>query len=113
MEGSPVVARTVNAMGHRTGVIPLPVNDDRLAVLDADRERLLAAISFGLLPIAAVTSADGSVSWVTVFGGARPADTGVRSASQCCDRAAELARVDERGIAEPGQVARWTPSVGE
>jgi YVTN family beta-propeller protein len=104
MNGAPAIAHTANATGHRVVVVPLPAND-RLAVLDADGGQLLSTISLGVLPVAAVVSADGAVAWVTVFGGAKPA-RGVRAASQCCDPSAEPVRVDERGIAEPGQVVR-------
>ena len=104
MNGSPAVARSANAAGNRLMVVPLPAND-RLAVLDADNGRLLKVIPLGVLPIAAAISADGSVAWVTVFGGpkARP---GARSSSQCCDPDTEHVRVDERGIAAPGHVVR-------
>ena len=49
--------------------------------------------------------ADGSTAWVSVLGGPKP-KSGERAAKQCCDPRAESVRVDARGIAERGTVAR-------
>ena len=102
--GALAVARRANASGHRVVVVPLPANDG-LAVLDADSGSLLKTIPLGVLPVAAVISADGATAYVTVFGGRKPA-RGERAAKQCCDPFAELVRVDARGIAQPGNVTR-------
>ncbi|MEP6495036.1 MAG: alkaline phosphatase family protein [bacterium] len=104
MAGSPAIAAKAGTDGHRAAVLPLPA-DDKLVVLDADNGALLRAVPLGVLPIAAVISADGSTAWVTVFGGPKP-QSGSRSATQCCDPAAERVRVNERGIALPGTVER-------
>ncbi len=104
MAGGPAVARQANAGGHRVAVVPLPAND-ALAVLDADDGTLLHTVPLGVLPISAVVSIDGSVAWVTVLGGAKPG-TGALAATQCCDPMAEPVRVDKRGLAAPGEVAR-------
>ncbi len=104
--GAPAVARTANGSGggHRVAVVPLPANDT-LAVLDADNGALLKMIPLGVLPVAAVVSADGSVAYVSNLGGSKP-DTGDRAARQCCDPFAEFVRVDRRGLAQPGSVTR-------
>jgi YVTN family beta-propeller protein len=104
MAGGPAVAARANASGHRVMVLPLPAND-ALAVLDADSGSLVHTVPLGVLPVSAVISADGSTAWVSVLGGAKP-KSGERAASQCCDPRAESVRVDERGIAERGTVAR-------
>lgn len=104
MAGGPAVARHANRSGHRVAVVPLPAND-ALAVLDADDGTLLHTVTVGVLPISAVISADGQVAWVTVLGGARPRQ-GDLAATQCCDPMAEPVRVDSRGIAARGSVAR-------
>ncbi len=62
-------------------------------------------IPLGVEPIAAAISADGSVAYVTILGGPKPA-AGERAALQCCDPRAEAVRVDARGIAAPGSVSR-------
>jgi len=104
--GAPAVARTANASGwgHRVVVVPLPANDT-LAVLDADNGALLKMIPLGVLPVAAVVSADGSVAYVSNLGGRKPGK-GDRTARQCCDPFAEWVRVDKRGLAQPGSVTR-------
>ena len=102
--GALAVAKRANASGHRVVVVPLPAND-ALAVLDADSGSLIKTIPLGVLPVAAVVSADGATAYVTVFGGRKPS-RGERAAKQCCDPFAELVRVDARGIAQPGNVTR-------
>src|SRR5438034_5063578 len=102
--GAPAVARRANATGHRVVVVPLSANDS-LAVLDADAGTLLKKIPLGVLPVAAVISADGSVAYVSNLGGPKPT-TKDRAAKQCCDPFAELVRVDQRGRAEAGSVMR-------
>jgi YVTN family beta-propeller protein len=104
MAGGPAIAARANASGHRVMVLPLPANDE-LAILDADSGTLLRSVSLGVLPVSAVVSADGSAAYVTVFGGDRP-KAGARAMKQCCDPRVESVRVDERGIAEPGNVTR-------
>ncbi len=104
MAGGPAVAARANASGHRVVVLPLPANDS-LAVLDAETGALLHSVPLGVLPVAAVVSADGSTAWVSVLGGPKPR-SGERAAKQCCDPRAESVRVDARDIAERGTVAR-------
>jgi len=102
--GGPAVAVRANATGHRVAVLPLPAND-ALAVFDAERGALLKTVPLGVLPVAAVISQDGAVAYVSVLGGRKPSGSD-RAAKQCCDPAAELVRVDARGIAQPGNVTR-------
>jgi len=111
MAGGPAVASHANASGRRVAVLPLPA-DDKVAVVDADSGALLQLVDAGVLPVAAVVSADGSQAWVTDFGGPKPTSRD-RAARQCCDPMAEPVRVDERGIAEPGTVSRIDLVTGE
>ena len=104
MAGAPAVALRLGPNGKRLAVLPLPANDS-LAVIDADSGSLIRKISLGVEPIAAVISADSRVAYVSILGGAKP-KPGQRAATQCCDPRAEAIRVDERGIAAPGSVAR-------
>src|SRR4029077_4353392 len=85
-------------------VLPLPANDS-LAVIDADSGTLIRKIPLGVEPIAAVISADSRVAYVSILGGPKP-KPGQRVATQCCDARSEAVRIDPRGIAEPGSVAR-------
>jgi len=104
MAGAPAIARRPNSSGKRVVVLPLPA-DDKLVVLDADTHQQLTTVPLGVLPIEAIISDDGRIAWVSVFGGPKP-KLNERSATQCCDPAAEPVRVNARGIAEPGTVVR-------
>lgn len=104
MAGAPAIARLPNANGKRLVILPLPA-DDKLVVLDVETQQQLKTIPLGVLPIEAVISDDGRVAWVSVFGGAKPKLTD-KSATQCCDPAAEPVRVSGRGIAQAGTVVR-------
>jgi YVTN family beta-propeller protein len=104
MAGGLAVAKRMNNSGHRVAVVPLPAND-RIAILDADDGALMSTIALGVLPVSAAISDDGSIAWITNFGGPKPA-SGARAATQCCDPQVEPVRVDARGIAEAGSVTR-------
>ncbi len=104
MAGSPAVALRAGPDGKRLAVLPLPANDS-LAVIDADAGTPIRKIALGVEPIAAVISADSRVAYVSVLGGPKPTPA-QRAAKQCCDARSEAVRIDERGIAEPGSVAR-------
>ncbi len=110
MAGGPAVALRKGADGRRVAVLPLPA-DDKLVVLDADNGARLRTVPLGVLPIASVISPDGATAWVTVFGGPKP-KPGARSATQCCDPAAEPVRVNARGLALPGTVERIDVATG-
>jgi DNA-binding beta-propeller fold protein YncE len=111
MAGSPAVAGHANVSGHRVAVLPLTA-DDQLAVIDADSGTLLRTVQLGVAPIAAAVSADGAVAWVTELAGQKPGASD-RAVMQCCERRAEQVRVDGRGIASPGTVARVDLVSGE
>lgn len=104
LAGAPSFAKAKNVSGHRPLVVPLPAND-RLAILDADDGTPLGGVALGVLPVASVTSDDGSTAWVTVFGGPKPTSRS-RAVRQCCDPRVEPVRVDARGIALRGSVVR-------
>ncbi len=102
--GATAVARQANGSGHRVAVVALPAND-ALAVLDAESGALIRTIPMGVLPVGAAIAMDGSIAYVTNLGGPKPASAD-RAALQCCDPRAERVRVDARGIAAHGEVAR-------
>ncbi|MBI2407468.1 MAG: beta-propeller fold lactonase family protein [Gemmatimonadetes bacterium] len=104
LAGGPSVARDKNSTNHRPLVVPLPAND-HLAILDADNGASLGGVALGVLPVASAVSDDGSVAWVSVFGGRKPTSRD-RAAMQCCDPRVERVRVDARGIAERGSVVQ-------
>lgn len=111
LAGGPAIASRASADGHRYAVLPMPA-DDKLLVLDADTKQRVRTVPLGVLPVASVISPDGETAWVTVFGGPRP-EPGARSATQCCDPAAEPVRVNARGLAMPGTVERIEVATGK
>jgi len=110
MAGAPAIAARAGVDGHRVAVVPVPAND-ALAVVDAESGALIRIVPLGVEPIASVISADGRVAYVSVLGGPQPG-ANERSARQCCDPRAEAVRVDARGIAAPGSLARVDLATG-
>ncbi len=110
MSGAPAVARRAGADGKRLAVLPLPAND-QLVLLDAESGKELSRIETGVLPIAAVINEAGTVAYVSVFGGPKP-KPGELASKQCCDPLGEDVRVDTRGIAQPGTIARVDLTTG-
>jgi len=111
MAGSPAISQRANSTGHRVAVLPLTA-DDQLAVVDADSGTLLRTVKLGVAPLAAVVSADGATAWVTEMAGLQPGAND-RSEKQCCEARSGAVRIDARGIAEPGTVARINLVTGE
>jgi hypothetical protein len=110
MVGAPAVALKPGPNGKRLAVLPLPANDS-LAVIDADAGSLIRKIALGVEPVAAVISADSRVAYVSILGGPKP-KPGQRAAMQTDEPRAEAVRIDARGIAEPGSVARVDLATG-
>jgi len=110
MVGAPAVALRPGPNGKRLAVLPLPANDS-LAVIDADAGSLIRKIALGVEPVAAVISADSRVAYVSILGGPKP-KPGQRAAMQTDEPRAEAVRIDARGIAEPGSVARVDLATG-
>ena len=104
MAGAPAAAAQAVGASKRLAVVPLPAND-ALAVLDAADATLLRTIPLGVLPVSAVIADNGTVAWVSNFGGPKPRN-GSRAAAECCDPRAESVRVDNRGVALSGSVTR-------
>jgi YVTN family beta-propeller protein len=110
MAGAPAVAARPGDDGRRVAVLPLTA-ENKLAVLDAASGAPVRTVALGIAPIAAVIAADGSVAFVTNFGGKQPGP-GDRFATQCCRARAERVRIDARGIAERGTVSRIDIATG-
>jgi DNA-binding beta-propeller fold protein YncE len=104
MAGAPAIAAHANSGGHRVAVLPLTA-DDQLAIFDADSGTLLRTVKLGVAPLGAVVSADGSTAWVTELAGQQPAAED-RAVKQCCEARSGAVRIDSRGIAMPGTLAR-------
>ncbi|MBK8313637.1 MAG: beta-propeller fold lactonase family protein [Acidobacteria bacterium] len=102
--GAPAVAQKPNARGQRLAVLPLIYND-QLAVVDLNSGKLVGRPNVGIAPFGAAISADGTVAFVTNWGGRLPT-TGDLTAPTGYWPNADQVVVDERGIASTGTVTR-------
>lgn len=102
--GAPAVAQKPNARGQRLAVLPLIYND-QLAVVDLNSGKLVGRPNVGIAPFGAAISADGTVAFVTNWGGRLP-KTGDLTAPTGYWPNADQVVVDERGIASTGTVTR-------
>lgn len=102
--GAPAVALKANSRGQRLVVLPLIYNN-QLAVIDLNSGRLVGRPNVGIAPFGAAISADGSVAYVTNWGGRLP-KPGDLTAPTGFQKNADQVVVDERGIASTGTVSR-------
>lgn len=102
--GAPALARKSNGRGQRLAVLPLIYNN-QLAVIDLNSGKMVGRPNVGIAPFGAVINADGTVAYVTNWGGRvpRPGDLTAPTGFQSN---ADRVVVDERGIASTGTVTR-------
>lgn len=93
-----------NAKGQRLAVVPLIYNN-QLAVIDLNANQLLGKVATGIAPFGAAINADGTIAYVTNWGGRVP-KPGELTAPTGLDINADQVVVDERGIASTGTVTR-------
>ncbi|MCL4794885.1 MAG: hypothetical protein KJZ84_09985 [Bryobacteraceae bacterium] len=104
LSGSPAIAAKPNPKGERLAVVPL-VHDNRLAVIDLNKNAGVETVPTGIAPFGAVINADGTAAWVSNWGGRVPR-AGDRTAPTGLLPGADRVVVDERGIASTGTVTR-------
>ena len=102
--GAPALAQKQNARGQRLAVLPLIYNN-QLAVIDLNSDKLVGRPNVGIAPFGAAISADGTVAFVTNWGGRLP-KPGELTAPTGLQANADQVVVDERGIAATGTVTR-------
>jgi len=102
--GAPALAQKANSKGERIVVVPLIYNN-QLAVIDLNSGKLLGRPNVGIAPFGAAISADGTVAYVTNWGGRLP-KPGDLTAPTGLEPKADRVVVDERGIASTGTVTR-------
>lgn len=102
--GAPAVAAKPNPKGQRLVVLPLIYNN-QLAVIDLNSGKLVGRPNVGIAPFGAVINADGTIAYVTNWGGRLP-KPGDLTAPTGFQRGADQVVVDERGIASTGTVTR-------
>ena len=102
--GGPAVAAKPNSLGERLAVVPLTFNN-RLAIIDLTKRVSIGSIDTGIAPFGAVIDANGTVAYVSNWGGrlARPDDL---TLPQGYNPHSDRIVVDSRGIASTGTVTR-------
>ena len=93
-----------NAAGQRLAVVPMTANN-KLAVVDLQSTKLLGSAPTGIAPFGAAISRDGSVAYVSNWGG-RVAKPGEKTAPSGSAPNADQIVIDTRGVASTGTVSR-------
>ncbi len=104
LAGAIAIATQTDTGGRRLALIPITANN-KLAVIDLASGKSAGTIPTELVPFGAVLSRDGSVAYVSNWGG-RPPKPGDLTAPLGLRLDADRAVVDERGIASTGTVTR-------
>jgi DNA-binding beta-propeller fold protein YncE len=104
LAGAPASATQANAKGQRLAVVPLTYNNE-LAVIDLNAGKLLGKAATGIAPFAAVVNANGTVAYVSNWGGRLP-KAGELTLPTGTDPNADQVVVDARGIAATGTLTR-------
>ncbi|HLJ45303.1 MAG TPA: alkaline phosphatase family protein [Bryobacteraceae bacterium] len=102
--GAIAVAPQPDAKGRRLAVVPLIANN-QLAVIDLKSTWLVGKAPTGIAPFGAAIAHDGSIAFVTNWGG-RAAKAGELSGAVGPAAAADHVVIDQRGIASTGTVTR-------
>jgi YVTN family beta-propeller protein len=103
--GALAVAQKPNAKGQRIAVVPLTAQN-KLAVVDLAGGKLLGSVATsGIAPFGSALNQDGSVAYVTNWGG-RVTKQGDITAPTGLATGADQVAVDARGVASSGTVAR-------
>lgn len=102
--GAVAVARKPNPRGQRLAVVPL-IYDNQLAVIDLNTRNLLGKIPTGIAPFGAAVNSDGTVAYVSNWGG-RPPKPGDLTAPTGFAANADHVVVDRQGIAATGTITR-------
>ncbi|MFM8392679.1 MAG: bifunctional YncE family protein/alkaline phosphatase family protein, partial [Acidobacteriota bacterium] len=102
--GSIAIASREGAAGERLAVIPL-IYDNQIALVDLQADRLIERIAVGIAPFGAAINAQGTIAYVTNWGG-RPPRAGDSTLPTGLDPQADRVVVDRNGIAATGTVSR-------
>ena len=104
LAGSIAVADQPDSLGRRLAVVPLTAGN-KLAVIDLASGTLLGMAPTGIAPFGSVISRNGTVAFVSNWGGRVPR-SGDLTAGAGTSAAADQIVVDEKGIASTGTVTR-------
>ena len=102
--GSMAIAPRSGPAGQRLAVLPL-IYDNQVALVDLLADRVIDRIAVGIAPFGAVINAQGTVAFVSNWGG-RPPRPGDSTLPTGLDPRADRVVVDRQGIAATGTVSR-------
>ena len=105
------IGGAVAVANRNIAVVPL-IHDNKLAIVDLSRRRVLASAATGIAPFGAAVNSEGTVAYVTNWGGRLPAP-GDLTAPTGLLPAADQVVVDSRGIASTGTVTRVDLRTGQ
>jgi DNA-binding beta-propeller fold protein YncE len=109
--GAPAVARRKDPRGRRLAAVPLTY-DNKLALVDLETGKFELSAVTGIAPFGVVLNEDGTVAWVSNWGGRLP-KPGELTAPTGTSPKADRVVIDSRGIASTGTVTRVDLSTGE
>ncbi|MDQ1472818.1 MAG: hypothetical protein QOJ99_4298 [Bryobacterales bacterium] len=104
LAGALAVAKDRSVGGRRLAVVPL-VHDNRLAVVDLQTNRLVGKVPTGIAPFGAALNRQGTVAFVTNWGGRLPSGKDLTAPTGFAPDADRVV-IDKRGIASSGSVTR-------
>ncbi|MDZ7638895.1 MAG: alkaline phosphatase family protein [Bryobacterales bacterium] len=110
LAGALAIAAQPNARGEHIAVVPLTFNNE-LAVFDVAKGALLHKVKTQVAPFGAALSADGSVAYVSNWGGRIPLSGDVTLPTGLAPNADQVV-VDRYGIASTGTVTRVDTASG-
>ncbi len=102
--GTVALARQKNSAGQRLAVIPI-IAQNKAAVVDLESSRALGSVPTGVAPVGAVISANGTIAYVSNWGGRQP-QPGDKTAPTGHTPKSDPVVIDARGIAATGTVTK-------
>ncbi|MCE5310760.1 MAG: hypothetical protein LLG20_24230 [Acidobacteriales bacterium] len=102
--GALAIAARKNAAGQRIAAVPV-IARNKLAVIDIEEGRLIGTAGTGIAPFGVALSGDGSVAYVTNWGGRLP-KSGDLTAPTGLAKNADRVVIDARGVAATGTVTK-------
>jgi len=102
--GALAIAARKNAAGQRIAAVPV-IAKNKLAVIDLEQGKLVGTVDTGIAPFAVALSGDGSIAYVTNWGGRLP-KSGELTAPAGLSKDADQVVIDARGVAATGTVTK-------
>lgn len=111
LAGAPAIAVKPNRQGEQIAVVPLTFNN-QLAIFDVAKGVLLRKAKTEIAPFGAVLNAEGSVAYVSNWGGREPVEGDMTLPTGLAPDADQVV-VDRFGVASTGSVTRVDVATGK